>query len=202
MKWFQRPKPDRLSPVSTEPVIDLNEIDKQLKRLSKEVYKSNTLVESQAGQTRQTVEALQSALNRLTEERVGSLSVARVSVIKALFPVIDSIEAGLDSGQSQLASLDIAAPEAAQILTGWLAGQRLLLDRLLTLLATEEVLSIPTEGVMFDPHKHLAVKTVSEPSQPIGIIMAQERRGFTYRNEVIRYADVIVNKADASGGTA
>ncbi len=85
------------------------------------------------------------------------------------------------------------------MLRGWLDGQRLLLDRVLAVLAAEEVLPIPTQGIVFDPHKHLAVKTIADASQPAGIIVAQERRGFSYRNELIRYADVVVNKPDLNG---
>ena len=199
MTWFRRFRAKPTPPPATENTVDLNEIDKQIKRLSKELYKSNTLIESQTGQTRQTVEALQSALNRLAEERTSNLSQARVSVIKTLLPVIDSIEAGLQSGLVQAATVEASSPDAALILHGWLDGQRLLLDRLLGLLANEEVLSIPTHGLLFDPHKHIAVKTVVDPSQPAGTIVAQERRGFSYRNELIRYADVVVNKPESNG---
>ena len=199
MTWFRRFGSKSAPSSTTETTVYLNEIDKQIKRLSKELFKSNTLIESQTGQTRQTVEALQSALNRLAEERTSNLSQARVSVIKTLLPVIDSIEAGLQSGLVQAATVEVSSPDAALILRGWLDGQRLLLDRLLTLLANEEVLSISTQGLLFDPHKHIAVKTVVDSSQPAGIIIAQERRGFSYRNELIRYADVVVNKPESNG---
>jgi molecular chaperone GrpE (heat shock protein) len=45
---------------------------------------------------------------------------------KTLLPVIDNIEAGLQSGIAQVKRLHPTAPEAAQVLYGWLTGQRLL----------------------------------------------------------------------------
>jgi len=73
----------------------------------------------------------------------------------------------------------------------------LLLDRLNALLETEGVKPIPTVGQPFDPYRHLAVKTAYDPSQASGVVLSEERRGYQFNDEVLRYAQVVVNKEGA-----
>src|SRR5215218_5612067 len=74
--------------------LNVEEIDKQLKRLSKEVYKANTLTEAQLEQTKRALTQSEHAYEELSKARKEPPSRERLDLIKALFPVIDSIEAG------------------------------------------------------------------------------------------------------------
>jgi len=199
-----------LSRFQTPPVVPLPdeadpaEIEKQLKRLSKELYKWNTLAEAQTAQQQQAFERAlghaRDSLQVLTQERESIASRERLSLVKALFPVIDSIEAGIASGSDQLHVLQTSAPEAAGVLDGWLAGQRLLLDRLLALLEADGVKTIPTVGEAFDPYLHVVLKTATDPTKVPGQILSEERRGYRWNSDVLRYAEVIVNKLSEPAG--
>jgi molecular chaperone GrpE len=171
----------------TELARRLEDTEKQVKRLSKEQYKANTLTEAQSTQAQEMLEVLKGAN---TEE----IQRARVEVASSLLPVLDSIESGIRSGLSQIKALHATAPEAAQTLSAWLEGQYLIRKRLLQTLEAEGIERIPTVGRTFDPELHFAVKAVQHPDRTNGIILAEERGGYRYNGTVLRYADVIVNK--------
>ncbi len=206
-RLFKRDAPAPIPPAS-EPLPDLNELEKQIKRLAKELYKWNTLAEAQTEQTRQALDNAKLTLNALELERVAASAKVVTTVeapnnnnlklIQALFPVLDSIEAGITSGVAQIAILRERAPEGADILAAWLDGQRLLLERLNAFLEAEQVHPIPTVGQPFDPYQHMAVKAAWDASRPAGTILAEARRGYRRGDMVLRYVDVIVNKPEAT----
>ncbi len=169
-------------------------LDKQLKRLSREVFKANTLFEAQSEQTQKALETAQSALGDLGEQQTTAVQQARLEMVRALLPVLDSIEAGLKSGTKQVKALLETSPEAARALAAWLKGQQLLRERLLKLLEAEGVTPIAAVGQVFDPYKHVAVKAVQDPQRASGLVVAEERRGYQHGDMVLRYADVIVNR--------
>lgn len=176
------------------PTADFEEIDKQIKRLAKELYKANTLSEAQAEQTQQTLALMQRMLDEKKRESEEAARRARLDLVQALFPVLDSIEAGIKSGFAQVKMLRGTAPQAADALAAWLNGQRLLRERLLKLLEADGVTPIASKGQMFDPYRHVAVKIGQDLTQPSGIILAEQRTGYLYGDTVLRYADVVVNK--------
>jgi molecular chaperone GrpE len=182
------------SPGNEEEPFDLMELDRQIKRLSREVYKANMLSQTQADQTRQALDSAQQALESLNQERDKIARTARYEVIRALLPVLDGIEAGITSGAVQVKALLPSAPDAARILVAWLSGQRLLRERLLKLLEAEGVRPMLAVGQPFDPYKHIAVKTAQDPAKAEGLVIAEERRGYLHGDDVLRYADVVVNK--------
>ncbi len=196
MSFFQRllkPVPSPAPQPVGEPPPDPAELDKQIKRLAKELYRWNTLAETGSEQTRQAIEGAQSALNVLARERAASARID-IKLIRALFPVLDGVEVALGSGLAQIETLRFSAPDAAAMLSAWLDGQRLLLDRLLAILEIEGVKPIPTIGQPFNPYLHVAVKTAYDPSRALGSILSEERRGYSRGDDVLRFADVIVNK--------
>lgn len=166
----------------------------ELKRLAREQYKTNTLAEKQAEQTKRALDQSQQALDELKQQQEEYQRRARLEVVTALLPIMDSIEAGIASGVSQAKALMGLHPEAAQALAAWLNGQRLLRERLLALLDAEGVNPLASKGQMFDPHLHVAIKVVNNPEIPSGQIVAEERRGYGRGDTVLRYAEVIVNK--------
>jgi molecular chaperone GrpE len=192
----QRDKPSakNQSPVAPTNGLNVEEIDRQLKRLSKEVYKSNTLAEAQLEQTKRALDQSQLAYGELSNARKEPPSRERVDLIKALFPVIDSIEAGIESGKTQIQTIAPLSPDAAQAMERWLEGQRLLLDRLQSILESAGVRSLTAFGQPFDPYQHVALKTAYDPAQAPGIILQVERQGYILGDEVLRYAEVVVNK--------
>ena len=194
----------------------LAKLEEQLSKLGREQYKSNTLAQAQAERLQVTLESLQSAVARQEAAQQEAVQKARLGVLKALLPVLDGLESGLESGERQAAPLapqgwgegEHEVPQgwgeggqdsqAAAILAAWLDGQRLLRDRLLAILNEAGIQPVPTVGQTFDPYRHVAVGTVEDESLPDGHIVAEERRGYTAGDQVLRYAEVVVVKNRAT----
>ncbi len=75
-----------------------------------------------------------------------------------------------------------------------LDGLQLTLERLDQLLASLEVTPLPAGGQRFDPATMRAVEAVCRRDLPGGQVVAVLRRGWRWRGEVLRPAEVKVNK--------
>ena len=167
-------------------------IEKQIARLGREQFKTNTLAEAQGERLAAALESLQQTVAGQEESRRSVVRAARLETLKSLLPVLDGLEAGLRSGSRHAYRLyRQRSPEAATLIA-WLDGQRLLRDRLLALLEAEGIQPIPTIGCPFDPYRHVAVATVQDPELADGQIIAEEQRGYAAADDVLRYADVVV----------
>ncbi len=167
----------------------LAEFEKHLTRLSREQFKANALTEDALAEVKTLRTTPQSTP---AAERPSQLKppISNVRLLEALMPILDSIEAGLVSGQTQCSL--IADEHAREILVGWLDGQRLLRDRLLALFDKENVRPIESVGQIFDPYRHVAVETVYDPLRDTGTIIEERRRGYETDQRVLRFADVVV----------
>lgn len=161
-------------------------------------------------------------LTELREQLTGTYTQGRRDVIKRMLSVIDGLSEALTSGQQLLADQDEAAaieppaPTFSQRLSAawralkgdyqttqlsnyptnlaaWLTGLELVHDRLLDILASDDVLPIDTEGEPFDPAYHVAIEAVAATDGILpGSIVQETRRGYIAGDEVLRYAEVIV----------
>ncbi|MBL7184017.1 MAG: nucleotide exchange factor GrpE [Anaerolineae bacterium] len=98
----------------------LAKLEEQLSKLGREQYKSNTLAQAQAERLQSTLEALQSAMTRQEVAQQEAVQKARLDVLKALLPVLDGVEAGLESGERQIAPL---APQVWRMEDGESKGE-------------------------------------------------------------------------------
>jgi molecular chaperone GrpE len=167
-------------------------LEKQLGKLGREQYKANTLAEAQTERLAAALESLQASLARQETAQEEAIRKARLSILEALLPILDGLEAGLKSGGRHAYRLHLQGSPEAAILTAWLDGQRLLRDRLLSILKTEGIQPILTVGQPFDPYRHVAVGTVTDESRTEGQITAEEQRGYAAGDQVLRYAEVVV----------
>jgi hypothetical protein len=185
-------------------------IEQEVSRLAKEQHKTNSQNENVIREARAAISLARSALGRpQVSDRPSQLrppgSVAAASstgtasdtrLFEALMPILDSMEAALESGSVQIAAIQDA--QAREMLRGWLEGQRLLRERLLALFEREGIRPISTVGQVFDPYRHVAVETLYDPSRPAGTIVEERRRGYELGagsgQRVLRFAEVVVTK--------
>jgi molecular chaperone GrpE len=182
---------------------DIHDLGQQLGRLGKVQFKTNTLLEAQLEQQKETLTALQAALARQSEMLAAAslfqqkeIEAARHELLLALLPVVDGLDAALANGRRQLARLT-AAGEAYQILLGWLEGLYLVRRRMMDVLTQAGIEPIPAVGRPFDPHLHVAAGVDTSGRAPNGIIVAEDRRGYRSPEGVLRYAEVIVSRPAA-----
>jgi molecular chaperone GrpE len=102
-------------------------------------------------------------------------------LLRRILGVKDNLERALQYG------------EAGQNGESILEGVRLTQYQLEQLLEQEGVKPIEAEGKIFDPKIEEAVHTVHEPDVPDHTVTQVARRGYTYKDEVLRPAQVVVN---------
>ncbi len=73
-------------------------------------------------------------------------------------------------------------------------GQLMSLKRFTQLLQRYQVYPIECKGELLDPTKMHAVETISNPELDNGIVVEELRTGFLYKNQILRLAEVKVNK--------
>lgn len=171
---------------------NLATLEGEVRKLGKSQFKANMLAEQQIERVEQVLTALETqqeqgsaALDALVAERVAA---EQHKWLLSLLPALDGLDNAIASGQK---SLD---QQYDPWLVGWLSGLRLVRERLFAVLEDGNVTAIPTVGVPFDPHLHIAVATVDDPDAPSGVVVAEERRGYRDPYGVLRYADVVVCK--------
>ncbi len=77
----------------------------------------------------------------------------------------------------------------------WLQGLEMVRARCLALLATADIEPIQADGQPFDPRLHLAMATTARGDVADGVVISVLRRGYRQRDRVLRYAEVMVNRA-------
>ena len=200
------PEPQKHPPLAGSPELSPNgaapaaveELTEQIRKLAKTQFKSNALQEEQLAQQQQTIAELQKAfeqqqkqLAEMSQQQQQAVEQARLELLKALLPIVDSLDAAFNTGRRQV--LKLAMPAGTrQAVVAWLDGIRLARLRLLDVLKTQQVTPIPTIGEPFDPNRHVAVATDASGRAADGLIIGEDRRGYATPNKVLRYAEVVV----------
>jgi molecular chaperone GrpE (heat shock protein) len=93
-------------------------------------------------------------------------------------------------------SADLAAWQDSYL--AWLRGLELVRERLFETLAMEDVEPIEAVGQPFDPYRHVALDTVpARDDLPPGVIVSELQRGYAVGDRVLRYAQVVVARAES-----
>lgn len=122
---------------------------------------------------------------RAARERQDSISYANESLLTKLLPVLDAFEMAL------AASAKANEPAAAHSLQ---AGIVMISNQLKSVLAESGLEEIDATGKPFDPNLHEAVSEEATNEVPDGHVVRQIRKGYRFRNRLIRPAGVIVAK--------
>jgi molecular chaperone GrpE len=77
-------------------------------------------------------------------------------------------------------------------------GQAMILRRLDRLLSKHEVQVLHTLNRLFDPQLMQAVATESHPEMENGRVISEIRKGFTWKNKMLRPAEVTINKHECT----
>jgi molecular chaperone GrpE len=110
---------------------------------------------------------------------------SKKDVLKKLLTVKDNLERALQYGES-------GEPNGE----GLMEGVRLTAYQLDQLLQQEGVHRIEAEGKTFDPRTEEALQTVNDLNVPDHSVVQVVRPGYTYQDEVLRPAQVIVSVHD------
>jgi molecular chaperone GrpE len=122
---------------------------------------------------------------RATRERQDGIAYANESLLTKLLPVLDAFEMAL------AATANAKEPAAAHSLQ---AGIVMVANQLKSILAESGLEEINAAGKPFDPNLHEAVSQEATDEVPEGRVVRQIRKGYKFRNRLLRPAGVVVAK--------
>jgi len=200
----------------------LSSLEKQVNRAGREQFKANTLAENQSEQLSEALDWLRSVeehrVDALQRKSAEDQTAARLEVAQSVLPALDGLDEALRSGQMMLAQPvgdDIDSPllnwlgspttrvspevrKSRESLDAWLSGLTFVQQRLLGVLAAEDIHPIEALHKPFDPKLHIAMDvTPATPKLPPGMVAAELRRGYLVGERVLRPAEVVVTREDS-----
>lgn len=109
---------------------------------------------------------------------------ANGGLLQQLLPLMDEIEI--------LATRDADKEKLVQ-------GMGMVLKKMQKVMEAEGVRAIEAEGQPFDPYRHDAVMEVETAEDPDGIVLEEVRRGYMYKDRVLRASVVKVARCPREG---
>jgi molecular chaperone GrpE len=184
---------------------DLFTVFVELAAVRNEVRTESRVVKEALDQFRGVFAALQSSHATLEQELKRSQTEARERGRALLRPLLlelldlrDRLAAGLQQPPAPPARwLDRWRGRRPAEPESWREGLGITLRRLDRILAERRVVRIEMAGQPFDPRTARAVGTTQDTSVAAGIVMDEVSAGFMWDEELLRAAEVIVNKVGA-----
>ena len=168
-----------------------NEVRLQARQFKTALEQMQALSEALRGHN----ERLLHDLERSRADAVDTKAQAERGLLLGLLELRDRLQAGLDAQAawrpSPVQKLLGGEPRFARSLQ---EGSALTLQRLDELLASYRVRPIAALGQALDPRCMHAVAVESQPQVAEGVVLRELRRGFHQGAELLRAAEVIVNK--------
>ena len=129
---------------------------------------------------------------RMDKEKSDSAVLAKSSLLMEFLPVADACERALQSmekGKGTPGDLD-----------QYREGVELLYKQLLDTFGRAGVVPIESEGKPFDPHLHEALSRTEDASYVEDTVVQEVRRGYLYKDRLLRPAQVIVSVPSEATG--
>lgn len=119
---------------------------------------------------------------RKDEEVSNILKYSNADILMSLLPVLDNFERVIDK-EDVLDDVKV-----------YLDGFRLIYNQIIDILKANDVKEINALGKPFDPLFHQSVTMRKDESKESGIVLEVYRKGYTYKDKVLRPAMVIINE--------
>ena len=123
---------------------------------------------------------------RAARERQEAISFANENLLSRLVPVMDAFEMALAAASNDPAAKSLQA------------GILMISNQLKSALAEAGLEEIEAYGKPFDPNLHEAVTQQESTDVPEGQVIRQIRKGYRFRNRLLRPAGVVVAKMPAA----
>lgn len=139
----------------------------------------DTKIEELTDQVKRQMAEFENFRKRTEKEKSSMYEMGAKSVIEKILPIIDNFERGLAT-----------VPEGEN--NAFYDGMQLVYKQLGTELENIGVKPIEAVGQPFDPNLHNAVMQVASEEYESGVVAQELQRGYTYRDNVVRYSMVAV----------
>ena len=118
---------------------------------------------------------------RSAREKEEAIKYANSALLERLVSIIDNFELGLAAAKEQ--------GKQSPIYSGMVLVQKQISD----LLSENGLQPIEAEGKRFDPNLHEAIAHEASDQVPEGIVLRQARRGYRFKDRLLRPAKVVVS---------
>ena len=182
-----------------------------LHSLLSEMASLKTEVKAEARQFKNTLDSLSSALNIV--EGDNKVLVAELAaygerseqqqdklmrtMLLQMVDMYDRVHTGVEVLQNYQPVKQLfkkSRPKDVHFIERFKEGQVMTLKRFEQLLLEHQVRVIDCVGKRLDPVLMSAVETKQDPSQDNGVVLQELRKGFLFKDQVLRLAEVKVNK--------
>ncbi len=123
---------------------------------------------------------------RAAREKEEAIKYANKSLLQRLVAILDNFELGLAAAREQ--------GEQSPIYAGMVLVQKQLND----LLSENGLQPVEAEGTPFDPNLHEAIAHEASDQVPEGTVLRQTRRGYRFKDRLLRPANVVVSSGPAN----
>ena len=185
--------PVNLALLFTELAVLRNEVRVEARQFKAALDEMRALTELLGEQNRR----LTHDLDRAREAQGATLRQAETQLLHDVLDVRDRIAAALEvSDAYQPGVFSRFAVRETQLVQGLRTGIALTRRRIDDLLAERRVRALDAVGGRLDPHTMRAVGTQWQADRAPGEVLSEVRRGYLRDNELLRLAEVIVNKQE------
>ena len=188
---------------AAEPAPDLFTLLAELAALKNEVKLESRQVKTALDQFRELFDTLRDTQGRLADEqrlRCDQLRAAERrdgrDLLLELLDLRDRIQAGQDQAARFRPSWLARGRRAPTLIAGLADGMAMNLRRLDEILARRGVRPLKSVGQTFDPHRMHAAELTRDPQRPDGQVVAELRPGWLIDDELLRAAEVVVNRSE------
>ncbi len=122
---------------------------------------------------------------RCAREKEEAIKYANRSLLERLVAIVDNFELGLNAAREQ--------SEASSVYS----GLSLVFKQLMDLLTESGLQPIEAVGQRFDPNLHQAIAHEPSTEVPEGVVIRQTRRGYRFKDRLLRPAAVVVSAGPA-----
>jgi molecular chaperone GrpE len=127
---------------------------------------------------------------RAAREKIESAQYASASLLQKLLPVLDNFESALAAAQN--------TPVPPGGIASFQSGVTMIQQQLKNVLVESGLEEIESAGRPFDPNFHEAVSEQESAEVPEGHVLQQLRKGYKFKERLLRPATVIVAKKPAA----
>jgi molecular chaperone GrpE len=135
---------------------------------------------------------------RAAREKIESGQYASASLLQKLLPVLDNFEMALTATQSAAGARPPAATKDDP-LASFQSGVRMIQQQLRNTLVEAGLEEVEAAGKLFDPNVHEAISHQESDQVPEGHVLQQLRKGYRFKDRLLRPATVVVAKKPAPG---
>ena len=176
----------------------------ELSALKNEVKRESMQVKDAVGQfgtlldtLKESNQQLSAELEQRQKQKDSTAFGYRLSAIEDVFDLNDSLERTLESLKHYKPSWwEKRSKQGSVFRQDTVDGLEITVRRIKKLFQKYDIESIECLGGKLDPHRMKVVKVMEDNKQANGIILAEIRKGYERHGEVIRLAEVAVNKID------